>query len=740
MSIHRRHRPRKRIRRTSIIFNRPRHPELFNATRTTETQRGRSQTSMDRRTTTIVIQILVLGVVPEVVPSIDVQVSPFSNLTSCRNGEEVSNSIATEGLFTFNFYDNGKITAYQVPRCIFAEPAAKTVMESCDLTESLQSYRDRFREYFIVPINGAYLLIQDRRQLGWPKNDAIVPIHSGSLPTINLTTPHLLTFPETCVLFRDHRALFPTILPCTRLTTEVEGYRIEYAISEPFFSLSLTPARSTEPIHLIFGDLSRVDVKAPYVTGAFILRQTDRDDLMIVGLDLEIRQHVSHASDPAFLEEVLRFRYENITTALGIFQALALKTLTRRRCGSFTSSTHELFFAYGTLIHTAHRTAYRGTVAPSVVFHVQSELVIASAFMRRCFGLDTGGLDYRIAAQLAYETFQKIPAPPDGLFLDLTLALDPKTSFLDDTQIQRLLRIADVRYRTSLTSILDPGRRRDLSRVNELIHRDVNDSHPTRALFLLQTSMCSPREIIHWARALSDYDGRSLSTTYSPCIGSGRRDYTEDGVFRLLRAGRVGPSSPTADTLVTIMKSLRPPNRETFVETACLPDETLYAIVTQPDRTYVISSSYLVKGHAYPVTNTVVGKNLVITSLERSAACQPSKLAKSTLSIAVVRNVTFTERCEFCGSTLMEYDEIEGLNDLMHVATLEDLKTITDPANELLIASPRTHYLLLTGNGTVFEVTDIFVDIRETSVIMVILYVAIGAIMLFAIYRIFRLL
>lgn len=89
---------------------------------------------------------------------------------------------------------------------------------------------------------------------------------------------------------------------------------------------------------------------------------------------------------------------------------------------------------------------------------------------------------------------------------------------------------------------------------------------------------------------------------------------------------------------------------------------------------------------------------------------------------------------------MIEYDEIGGVNNIIYLEDTLDLLYVTSSNSDMLVASPRTHYLMVTKNGTVIEVTDIVVDINETSILLIIVYVIFSIAVLFGITRVFKLL
>lgn len=87
----------------------------------------------------------------------------------------------------------------------------------------------------------------------------------------------------------------------------------------------------------------------------------------------------------------------------------------------------------------------------------------------------------------------------------------------------------------------------------------------------------------------------------------------------------------------------------------------------------------------------------------------------------------------------MEYDDIDGPLQYIYIKNIDELKTLTDPNNNLLVPNTRTHYLLLAKNGSVFEMSEVGIDIDQVSIILVIIYVLIAIIALFGLYRLIRL-
>lgn len=302
--------------------------------------------------------------------------------------------------------------------------------------------------------------------------------------------------------------------------------------------------------------------------------------------------------------------------------------------------------------------------------------------------------------------------------------------------LQSVSRTMEACYHQSLLREISPVTRHSLIRIEGIVRPRLNDSYEARSIWVMLTSMCSPRELLMWTETLFREDLGAPSHTYSPCLSGGRTDYTRHDFRRLLSAA--GRDLVRGDVALGVAQRFRITLAESSHEAICLPETTTRSVVTARDATYVVTDQYLLKALSYPITNTVVGKNLLVSVLPRFVTCVLSNQFRERGQIRVQDNITMTERCEYCGSTLVEYDEADGVVSLVYLADPEHLSIITDPQNQILIDNPRVHYLLLTSNGTVLEITDIFVSLRRFNYAVIGLIIAAILVILFAICRIAR--
>lgn len=696
-----------------------------------------------------------------------IQYSPFRANKSCEQNATRNATVADSGLFTLNFVDGDTLKVFQLPRCLFDTQVAREIFASVDLTETVDSYRTRFRTYFIVPMYGAFRLTSKASDAAHRYgNPGLSPPPQGTLALkdfpLDLSVLHHIPRTKVCAVL-DHPVMFNFRVHCSHHRIRWTGYETTISLSRHFFALTINPGGfpSNQTLAAFFGNVREVDLKAPYSPAAFLLRQTEAHDLLLVVRDDVAMQRYNFLTERNLLNDTLSAEYTDLSICLRVLSHLASAVVRTGNCGKIDRTSFEFFFTYGLCLFIGNEIEYEQNADIGVPLWRQSELELMGEFARRCFGaspedgdpippfktranyrtpppkLKMNGIDtknkYEIPSAISeYASEMNSATLADLAYLFRTPNASP--GHRTDALLIKLLSAMEEYYRNSLTTPLSQTTRRVLLRIDAATRGHLNTSQAARLHFALITSMCSPREMLAWTDVLYDPKIGSPSHTFSPCLSGGRKDYSQQTVQELLRIARRPESR--AQLVMAASERLRPLHRELTHEGNCAPENVPTATITSEERTYVISTKYIIKGIVFPIGNTVIGKNLLITVLDRRTRCEYSTSYRSHSSIVVLKNITFTENCEFCGSTLVEYDEVGGINSLIHIPTLTDLKLITDPKHQILVATSRTHYLLLTKNGTVFEVTDILVDIKTMSYPIVILIVLVGLLAIFGFYKV----
>lgn len=681
-----------------------------------------------------------------------IRYSPYSVKKICTKDFTANATRADGGLFTFNFDDGDNYKVFQVPRCIFDTEIAKEVFSSVDLTENIESYRRRFRDFYIVPIHASFRLILQSNHGKYYNSGLSPPPRSSATMKdflIDMTKVHQIPKDKFCAI-TDHPTLFTARFLCSHHIITWMEYTVTISLTSKFFILTVgrNPHPSEETLAMFFGDMHQIDLKAPYSVNAFLFRQTEAHDLLTIVGETTMNTYFSFLDDANFLYGILSSDYTDLTTCIHILSTSVGTIIRNNHCGLITRETVEMFFIYGLCMFIGNSVVYTPEEPISTAAWRQSELELVGEFITRCFKTSTNNptplFQSRMHVKSSSESkAQMVSMLSSGMhaatLADLTYLIRSMTAppiTNQDVLFERLRFSIDAYYRKTMTVPLQTSMRRVLIRVDAAIRTQLNESEPARLLYVLLTAMCSPRELLLWSEAIFVPERGGPSHIFSPCLSGGRRDYTITTVKTLLETAR--RPEHRADTIMSITKIFRPSRKEISDESNCIPDTVSTTTITSKEKTYVISSENLLQGIIYPISNTVVGKNLLVTVLNRKQPCILSKTHKKKASVIVVNNVTFTEQCEFCGSTLIEYDEADGLTNVIHIPTITDLKFITDPKNRILVYTPRIHYLLLTKNGTVLEVTDILVSVRKTPYGIIIISIIAGSLALVGFYKICR--
>ncbi|AAK57120.1 Y75 [Tupaiid betaherpesvirus 1] len=677
----------------------------------------------------------------------------------CLHNITRNQSLVQDGLITLNFWqeDGRTVKIFQVPRCIFTTPEAEELMRHVDLTETLEDYRFRFQRYFISSLFGAYRLLGHSvvsptpppptaatRPVSEPNRDgdAYLLVTDGRRYFVNVSEPHRLNFErnDPCQFFLDHPVLFPLLLPCQTQTLHTPQRKVTLSFTPDFFVLEIH--QDPVPILLIFGRTDWIDAKAPYDGSLFYLRQTTHHDLWLVADTNTVLVHYPFLARQSFLNRTLSLNYYDRARLERVFEELALQVLLypSPTTAPLPHHTVELLFSYALMVFVADRDD-PGLLPFEDFLERHLALVAAERFLASSFDASPPLLRYDDLVPtlrlFGRHPGPRAPSPDVWLKVAALLAESGQLRLLTLEQAAAAVSLVDSIHHEATLTRLSPRHREDLYLLNEISHRSTDFLPLRRHILTAQTSLCSPREIFLWNGMVYKGAGLSLRSIYTPCFGGGRRDYTTerlDELFGLTTSGKLH-----RHTLHQLLKRFRPTRLGTFPQLACLPDDVPHAVIPLGNYTYVLSPRYLLYGRTFPITNTVIGNDLVLTVTDEKRNCTRTELIHDPGTITVVKNITSTQRCEFCDSALVEYDEVKGLTDIFYLPTLSDILYVTDPANGLLAASPRTHYLLFTRNATVLEVTDFLVEIKETPVILIIVFALLSIGALFCLYRFCRL-
>ncbi|AFX83390.1 B75 [Murid betaherpesvirus 8] len=687
-------------------------------------------------------------------PITTIRYSPYKTTTTCLQNAISNRTLANGALFTFNFYDGSNYKVFQVPKCIFNTDVAKSIFESVNLTESIEAYRRRYRNFFIPPMYGAFRLVVHSTQIAYINSGLSPPPKSSVIIKdffIDMKKIHHIPKDKLCQI-KNHPAMFNLHIKCSHHTVSWKTNMVSISLTDRFFILTVNPDRtpSEKTLALFFGTIQQLDFKAPYNVGAFLLRQTVDHDLIVVVKRDVFTKYYDFLQDTSFLYKILSVNYNDLSICIRAFSIMASTVLRENQCGQITMKTMELFFTYGLCLFIGNGVTYPEMDPISTAAWRQSELELMGEFVQRCFNTSTANptppFQFRMTLKKGVESSdlrKKIASFASGMhastLADVTYLLRATTippTVNEEELLRKLLFNVDAYYRASLNAPISSPIRRILIRIDHSIRTQLNASTTARKHFLLLASMCSPRELLIWSEVLHNPNKGSPSEIYSPCLAGARRDYNSATVRALLHAAR--RPEHRSNTVIKTTHLLRPKRKELAYESTCIPETIPGTTITAEQRTYTITPEYILQGLVYPISNTIVGKNLLITVLNHKTQCIISKTYRKHASITVMKNITFTDQCEFCGSTLVEYDEVDGVTNLIYIPTIEDLKFITNPRNRILVATQRIHYLLLSKNGTVLEVTDILVNIQSVPYVLIVILAMSFILLLLGCYKICR--
>ncbi|QQL09706.1 Ba104 [Baboon cytomegalovirus] len=677
------------------------------------------------------------------------------NSTKCdNNGTERNVSTVKESAISFNFYTAAsKYMTFQLPRCLFTGDLAESFLNQVDLSQTLEQYFSKLTTYATVSqgklrykfyaqnLTDQNHLEDQPSTVPPPANLNLQTIISYSAsPTLNASGLHRPTFNGTCELFKDSDLLFTFRETCLYQDFYVtEHDYMQLTVTEHFFALTVV-VRQT-PLILLFGNLTRVAFKAPYRRENFILRHTTKHTLMVLVKQEHLNLH-SYINQENFLESILSANYQNLDTALSIWDKYAIKVLQHGQCHSMSGATVETAFTYGLIVHTASMSKV-DKASVSRAINQQASILLAQDLLASCISKmqpRTTLLLYPTAAEIAHTTLNtngKVSSVLTISRLIYILAKQERYDLITHAAIKQIRDLILLLHKTHLASFLSRFARQELYLASSIIHSMLNYSNERREIFVLETGLCSLAELSHWSQLIGSDEHIHVSDIYSPCAGSGRRDHALEHLSNMFPKAT---NSRTVKTALSILQTLRPQTFMMFPEVKCISTDESFAVLTvSPDVTYTISSKYVIKGTSFPVLTTVVGRAIIVTQVLVNSTCSPSSSKHDSIPIVMVRNITL-EQCDFCQSGMVEYDDSQGIVNVLYIHDRQDLLFALDASNQIFRKSPRTHYLMLLKNGTVVEVTEAVVDMTDTHIALIIIYALAAIFGLYLLYRIIRLL
>ncbi|AEV80771.1 envelope glycoprotein H [Aotine betaherpesvirus 1] len=658
-----------------------------------------------------------------------------TNITTCTNGTFRNTSSIREDVITFNFYNidrltnhfDNKIQTFQVPRCLFTGSVATELMDQIDLFESFEEYRRKLQHYATAPADFSYLYYAQPLTADIPKeqNPYKKNINMSDFYTLNLVP---------CTLFQGNEVIFTLQTPCVQQSFREGKNEINITFTLSFFAMQLRISNAL-PLLMIFGDLANVTFKAPFRKENFILRQTIEHDLIII-LNRNALTTYSFIKDTDF-PSALKTNYKNFTEINKAFNQLAVTGILQDTCKNIQHNTVDTLMAYAILVYstTNIQTVKHKDLRTAILR--ASALLEALDYVSTCLQLTSTSILLHNASS-TYRTLLQ-----DTMWLRretnalIYIAIKQNATFTVPEKAMSTLKenCLDIHSR-HLASFISKNNRKDLHHMATITHSMKQHTPQRRTIFIILTGLCSIAEFGHWSAIVMKGADLQLNDIYSPCAGGGRRDHTLEYIRKTFPV--IIPQGYSLKTLVNVLQFFRSPLTQ-FSEISCLTAADVFTALTTPKHTFIVGTGYLVAGTSFPVTTTVVGVDIVIAVVPNNGTCRKSTQMHETLHINTARNITLTSQCDFCESALIEYHDSVGVINVLYLHDNDDLKFALEDKNKIFVKGSRTHYLMALRNGTVIDVTDVVFDIKDTSILIITLYVSAAILGLFIMYKIFRL-
>lgn len=645
---------------------------------------------------------------------------------------------------TFNFYNEDKIKIFQVPKCIFASEMNSILFSEIIPNETEEEYKNRIQRFFKPAVHSDFKAYTNHKN---EKKDEHINTfqkqqkHGLDLFEkqghfyLNATKTRAFTFESNaCLFFADSEILFSFSNPCIIRKINMT-YTDIYIITSPNF-LKIT----FDDTIIIFGSTDHLIFKAPYRKTDFLFRQTNKDDLLIIGKKDTVLSKHKILANGEFFDEILSKNYEDIKILFKIFNKYAVKYLLSNFCGSINSGYQQIIFLYGLLFYMYSYRNYETLVPLPNIIENHATMLIVRDYMTRCFDLhgyivypefekmrsfDSFILNYLNQDEKTINTLLKIS------YLSITYG---ENLIVSQSEKKNILFVAEQLYEMYISEKKIISENREMFfMLAKIIHTYLIDTQIQKKIIMIMNTLCNPKEILTWSKFLES-NNVTISNMLSPCIGSGRRDVNEKFLNVLSKYTNHKLNIQKMNTILNIYNE----DFKTLPHVSCLPSYKKLIIIPLLNQTYVISPSYVIKGITHAVTSTILDTNILITAIDIKTPCQKTSFKFKSDTIKSVKNIT-TQKCEFCESAILEYDDVEGVLSVIYAKGNDELRQITDPKNDFMITNSRTHYLLLSSNGTVYEITSINLQISEFSIILIFVYLIIAGVVLFGIYRMFKL-
>ncbi|AEV80612.1 envelope glycoprotein H [Cercopithecine betaherpesvirus 5] len=675
------------------------------------------------------------------------------NSTRCdNNGTQRNISTVRENAMTFNFYDSARrYTVFQLPRCLFTGTLAESFLNQVDLSTPLTKYLEKLNLYATASQDGIQYEYHGQnlsQQNHLQEHPSTVPpptnlhlqttISYGKSATINASGLHTPIFNNTCYLFKDHELLFTTAVACSYQAFYITEHEyLQLTLTENF--IVLTVVIREKPLVLIFGNLDRVMFKAPYNNINFILKQTTQHKLIFLVKKEDLIYH-TYIKRQDFLKDIFSINYQDLQEVISTWNKYAVNVLQSGQCHSITQKTVETAFAYGLMLYTASIAPPTQT-SVSRAIDQHTSILLAEEFLSSCMAKTQprNTLIYPKAIEMANTTLTASGQISSVLSINrlvYILARQNQHQLINKAAMEQVLQLIRLLHKTHISSFISRFARQELYLAGSTIHSMLNHSTERRKIFVLETGLCTLAELSHWSQLIGSAEHLYVSDLYSPCAGSGRRDHALEHFQKMFPKAT---KSRTVQTALSVLDILRPQTVGTFPEVSCVSTDKSFAVLTVSSAiTYTVSGDYLLRGTSFPVMTTVVGHSIIITQVPTNTTCSPSSSKHETLPIVMLRNISL-EQCDFCESAMVEYDDSQGIVNVMYIDDREDLLFALDESNNIFVRSPRTHYLMLLKNGTVFEVTEAVIDQTDTHIVLIVIYALAAIFGLYVLYRIVKL-
>lgn len=509
--------------------------------------------------------------------------------------------------------------------------------------------------------------------------------------------------------------------------------------------------------------------KFPIIKGAKDISQT----LMVKGNTFSLglvttfldHAHVAQYLDPDYVEVYRLITQTRPDELIGqtIDEIVRLEVTGQCPVPHLDTNLFMLMFKAAAAHFMVQRSLMRGLTDFACMTHNLATLQQLRGMISSCFhSVYTKGFDSRLVAGLAATQVANLQAPKFPSFstteanvvfdmLRVSMGFKSSDTGIVEARVMEALCGYILNIYTPYTSnfTLTTEQRTGVEKIYAIMNQqertrmDAADGNRLQ-IYAIATSMCTAPEVARLVMILGGAETNyTFDSLFSPCYFSLRFDFSIEKILR--------EAPQRADVSLTeTMMGTRGFFNELMVShlsaVSVLPiakcvssNEKVLLAMPLENITYVVTPVLLQVGKTYEVSQVFLKNSMFITAVNNDCSASTES---GPLPITVIPRISGQSNyCSLCGSVVLNYDELDGVQSAMLVTNRRVQEHLLSPGSPLFATqNMHTHYLLLLSNGTVLEFESVYRD-RASSVLIIILFFmsfALGVIVLYKLISYFK--